>query len=102
MKFGLSGSTYSSIVNVLSSTGNVEEAIVYGSRAKGNYKPGSDIDITLKGKELNLTALAKIMSQLDDLSLPYTIDLSVFSHISNHDLIDHINRVGQVFYSRNQ
>ena len=76
----------------------VEQVILYGSRAKGNYTACSDIDLTLAGKEINLNLLNIITSKLDDLLLPYMIDASIFSHIDNADLIDHINRVGKVFY----
>ena len=55
----------------------VEEAILYGSRAKGNFKPGSDIDIVLRGEKLNLHVLNKISLDLDDLFLPYTFDISI-------------------------
>jgi len=78
----------------------VEEAILYGSRAKGNERPGSDIDLTLNGPNLNLQVINRISRELDDLLLPYTIDLSVFRQISNSDLLDHIERVGQVFYRK--
>lgn len=78
----------------------VEEVVIYGSRAKGNYKPGSDIDLTLKGRGLDLKILNKISLDLDDLLLPYTFDLSIFSHIVNPEFLDHIERVGQVFYCR--
>lgn len=78
----------------------VEEVILYGSRAKGNYKPGSDVDLTLKGNKLNLKIINKISLQIDNLFLPYTFDLSVFEHIENKDLIDHIQRIGQVFYQK--
>ena len=76
----------------------VEQAILYGSRAKSNYTACSDIDLTLAGKEINLNLINIITSKLDDLLLPYMIDASIFSHIDNADLIDHINRVGKVFY----
>ena len=78
----------------------MEEAILYGSRAKGNERPGSDIDLTLNGPNLNLQVINRISRELDDLLLPYTIDLSVFRQISNSDLLDHIERVGQVFYRK--
>lgn len=71
---------------------------IYGSRAKGNYKNGSDIDLTLKGNHLNLSLLNQIANELDDLMLPYTFDLSIYSHISNEALIEHIDRVGKLFY----
>ncbi len=102
MKFGLKDTTVQEIQNVFAAFPQVEEVIVYGSRAKGNYKPGSDIDLTLKGENLNLSVLSKIDLLLDDLLLPYTFDISVFNHITNPDLIDHINRVGIVLYDRKE
>lgn len=78
----------------------MQTAILYGSRAKGNYKNGSDIDLTLKGRGLNLSVINKISLELDDLLLPYLFDISIFQQISNEDMIDHINRVGIVFYDK--
>lgn len=68
--------------------------LIYGSRAKGNYRTGSDIDLTIKGNEI---PFAELM-QIDDLMLPYTIDLSQYSQLDNADLIAHIDRVGKVVY----
>jgi type I restriction enzyme S subunit len=76
----------------------IKKAILYGSRAKGNYRNGSDIDITLVGDDLDLTILFKIETELDDLLLPYKIDLSIFHQIENIDLIEHIQRVGKDFF----
>ena len=77
----------------------VEKAILYGSRAKGTYKNGSDIDLTLRGEaDLTLNVLCKIANDLDDLFLPYTIDLSIFHDISDPDLVGHIQRVGVTVY----
>jgi len=78
----------------------IDKAILYGSRAKGNYRNGSDIDLTLVGNALDLSMLLKIENKLDDLLLPYNIDLSIFHKIENTDLIEHINRVGFVFYEK--
>jgi predicted nucleotidyltransferase len=100
MRFGLKENITKSIENILTDFPQVEAVIIYGSRAKGNYRPGSDIDLTFKGDNLNLGILNKISLQIDDLLLPYTFDLSVFNHIDNDDLLDHIERVGKVFYQR--
>jgi predicted nucleotidyltransferase len=100
MKFGLKNTTVKQIVKIFSSFSLLEEAIIFGSRAKGNYKPASDIDITLKGDKLTLRDLNKISMALDDMPLPYTFDLSLFKQIDNPELLEHINRVGKVFYSR--
>ncbi len=101
LKFGLKNETIEKIQKVFSKHPEIDEAILYGSRAKGTYRYNSDIDLSLKGKQsLDLTLLQKIEIELDDLLLPYKIDLSVFDSISNEDLIDHINRVGKVFYKK--
>ena len=99
MNFGLTTEVIGKIKRVLAQHGEVQLAILYGSRAKGNYKAGSDIDLTLKGEGLDLSRLAKISSDIDDLSLPYTFDFSIYDHISNIELLDHIKRVGTIFYS---
>lgn len=100
MKFGLADNTISNIKIILSQFSEIDHAIIFGSRAKGNYKNGSDIDIALTGSNLSFELLAKISAKLDDLSMPYTLDLSIFSMIENQDLIDHINRVGKVLFER--
>jgi predicted nucleotidyltransferase len=100
MIYGLNDKDVHKINEVMACYPEVEKVMLYGSRAKGNYTACSDIDLTLAGKEINLTLLNEITSKLDDLLLPYMIDASIFSHINNSDLIDHINRVGKVLYKK--
>jgi len=95
---GLAPADVKKILNVFEQCEAIEEVVLYGSRAKGDYRPGSDIDLTLKGTELNLKILNRISNELDDLLLPYYFDLSIFTRIDNEDLIDHIQRVGVTFY----
>lgn len=99
LRFGLNEKTIRQICGVFANYPQVEKAILYGSRAKGNYKTGSDIDLTLcGGAELTLGVLYKIMDDLDELLLPYTLDLSIFMQINDPDVIGHIRRVGVIFY----
>lgn len=100
--YGLKDETIVNIQNVFSSFPEVERAILYGSRAKGNFKQSSDIDITIIGIDMNLNVLNQIEWQLDDLLLPYTFDISIFHHIKNVDLIEHIERIGVLFYEKKQ
>jgi type I restriction enzyme S subunit len=100
MKYGLSQETIEKINGVLVRFPQVEKAVLYGSRAKGNYKTGSDIDLTLYGAELTNALCAAVAEALDDLLLPYTVDLSVFDDLDNAKLREHIERVGVVFYER--
>jgi predicted nucleotidyltransferase len=96
---GLNGNIIQQICSVLSSFPQVDAAVLYGSRAKGNYKPGSDIDLTLKGN-FDLYILNSISLKLDDLYLPYMFDLSIHHHINDPDMIDHISRVGIELYRK--
>lgn len=100
MKFGLSDQTINKLNSVFSKYPEVEEVIIYGSRAKGNYREGSDIDITLKGEHLTDKIRSDIWLDLDDLNTPYLIDLSLFHQVKSESLKDHINRVGKVLYSK--
>lgn len=95
---GLSDKDIKSIQQALRLFPKITEAILYGSRAKGTYRPGSDIDLTLKGNELSYQDLLNIELALDDLLLPYKIDLSLHHQLDNPQLIDHIARVGKSFY----
>ena len=99
-KCGLSQKTQMQIISVFHNESGLEKAILYGSRAKSNFKNGSDIDLTLVGPHLTLTELFKIENNLDDLLLPYKIDLSLFHQLDNSELIEHIKRVGLVFYEK--
>lgn len=99
MRFGLKEETVHAVCAVFSAHPEVQKAILYGSRAKGTHRNGSDIDITLLGgSDLTLDVLRGIMSEIDDLLLPYTFDLSIFQDISDTEVLEHIRRVGAVFY----
>ncbi len=100
MNHGLTDGTVAQIHEVLARFPEVERALLYGSRAKGNFKPGSDIDLTLAGTSVTSKTLGQIQSELEDGLLPYTFDLSILTQITQADLLDHIRRVGVVFYER--
>lgn len=100
MNHGLTAVTVAKIHEVLSRHAEVERAVLYGSRAKGNFKPGSDIDLTLIGHRLDERIRSRIDEELDDLMLPYKIDLSLFAHLTHAGLVDHIQRVGMPLYDR--
>jgi predicted nucleotidyltransferase len=100
MKAGLDDASLKRIREVFERFPQVDEVILYGSRAMDNYRPGSDIDLTIKTAEPGIDLLNSLSRQLDDLMLPYLFDLSFLQHISNPELLDHINRVGCLFYKR--
>lgn len=98
--YGLSEKTIKAIQGVFAKYPQIDRAVLYGSRAKGNYRNGSDIDLVLVGAALDLSLIFKIELELDDLMLPYRIDLSAYHQVENRELVEHIDRVGVVFYER--
>jgi predicted nucleotidyltransferase len=99
MNFGLPQSTIELIKKVLVQYVNVEEVLIFGSRVKGDFKSSSDIDLTIKGN-IDHPTLLRLENELDDLLLPYTIDLLLYHKITNRDLIAHIDRIGLTFYRK--
>ena len=98
MEYGLTDHDIKNIKQVLSQHTKLNSAILYGSRAKGNFKTGSDIDLTLIGEGLSYKDLMDISIELDDLLLPYEFDLSLYHDIENDALRSHIQRVGKALY----
>ncbi|KIH75638.1 Predicted nucleotidyltransferase [Geoalkalibacter ferrihydriticus] len=97
--FGLSAQDRKKIISVFQKFPEVERVVIYGSRAKGNYRPASDIDLTIMNR-VGWQTFLSIENALDDVLLPYKIDLSIYDQIDNPDLVDHIQRVGTVFYEK--
>ena len=98
--YGLKEEVISKLKLIFSKNENIEKVIIYGSRAMGNYRDGSDIDLCFFGEDLSLDTIYKVEEDIEDLLLPYLFDMSIYSHIDNPGLIDHINRVGIEFYKR--
>lgn len=97
---GLDPAEIGKIRDVFSRYPQIQQVILYGSRAMGNFCPSSDIDLALKGDGLDLSLLGRLDSELDDLLLPYKIDLSIYCRIRSEKLIRHIDKEGLVFFSR--
>jgi uncharacterized protein len=78
---------------------SVDKVILYGFRALGKHRNGSDIDLTIVGK-INLSQLFQIENKIDDLLLPHKTDLSVYINIENPALKQHIDQYGKIFYAK--
>jgi len=96
----LSQLTLNKLCSVFQEHDAIESVVIYGSRAKGNYKIGSDIDLTIKGKLMPFLELMQVEDEIDDLYLPYLVDLSQYQQLKNMDLIEHIERVGVSIYEK--
>lgn len=98
--FGLSPATLEKLNSVFAQHAAIDSVLLYGSRAKGNYRAGSDIDLIIKGDEIPFDELMQIENEIDDLMLPYTVDLSQYQQLENTGLIAHIDRVGVAIYKK--
>jgi predicted nucleotidyltransferase len=99
MDFGLSQRCLNTMNDIFKKYRSLKKVILYGSRAMGNYKNGSDIDIALETDEnFSDFDLLHICGDLDESDLPYFVDCSIFSKIENPELKEHIVRVGKVLY----
>jgi len=97
--FGLPDKTINLINEIFVKYPKIEKVVIYGSQARGDYKNGSDIDLTIYG-DVSFNEKCRISGLIYDLPIPYTCDLSIFKDITNENLTEHIERVGQVFYER--
>ena len=101
MKYGLSEGTLGTLDSIFRKYPDIRQVILYGSRAKGNYRDGSDIDLVLKtGAVFSFTDLLRIAGDFDNSNMPYLVDVSVYDELSNRELKAHIDRVGIALYDR--
>lgn len=97
-QFGIPPDALNQICDVFRKYPSIQKVVLYGSRAMGNYRLGSDIDLCIESDELEFSELLAIENQIDDLLLPWKIDLLAKNKIDNPDLLQHINRVGIIIY----
>ena len=95
--FGLPSHALEGLKDVFYSHPAIQSVTVYGSRAKGNYRHNSDIDIMLNAPDMTWGEFHRVEQEIDDLLLPWKVDLALLHHIENADLLDHVERVGVVF-----
>jgi len=100
MKFGLEQHIIDNLIAVFEQHSKVDKALVFGSRAKGNYRPDSDIDIAIKGPDLNTDDIIAMSVAFEEKGITHKIDLINYDKINEPDLKDHIDRVGIELYSR--
>ena len=99
MKYGLPDRTLDTLYSIFQKYSGIQQVMIYGSRAKGNYKKGSDIDLSLKTDgSFTRKDLLNIANDFDDSDMPYFVDVSIYNELSNPDLKDHIDRVGKILY----
>lgn len=97
--YGLIDQDIKAILEVLKKHHGVKQVVIFGSRAMGNYKIGSDIDLAIKGN-LSIETIATIALELNERTpLPYKFDVLSYESLDNEDLKKHIDQHGKIFAS---
>jgi len=101
MNFGFSEKTLNCIIDSIKELKEIEAAKIFGSRALGNYKRGSDVDLALIGPEVDEETVLKLSRRLNqELPLPYHFDVLAYGNIKNKALVEHIDQFGIVIFTR--
>jgi predicted nucleotidyltransferase len=101
MSFGLTKEDMVFIVSAIGQFDEIKKAVIFGSRAKGNYKPGSDVDIAIFGDGITFNTLSRLHAILEEESpMPYFFDIVDYSHLTHTELKEHIERVGITIFER--
>ncbi len=98
--FGLTQNALDKITEILKSFPEVEKGLIFGSRALGTYKRGSDVDIALVGEHLEQAVMTISYRLNEELLLPYFFDVVDYNGLTKPELKEHIDRVGVVFFNR--
>ncbi|MFA7573121.1 MAG: nucleotidyltransferase domain-containing protein [Lutispora sp.] len=99
MNFGLNQFDMDYIINAISKFHEIKKAVIFGSRAKGNHKAGSDVDIAIYGNDITFDTISSLHSTLEEQGpLPYFFDIVDYTHLKHKELREHIDRVGVVIY----
>lgn len=100
-RFGISEKSFKLLLEALTKYPQVEEAIIFGSRAKGNSKKGSDIDLAIRGAQCSALLALTLQSYFnEELPIPYMVDVLDYNSLNHQELKAHIDRVGVKFYQR--
>ncbi|NMF86509.1 nucleotidyltransferase domain-containing protein [Nodosilinea sp. P-1105] len=99
MPYGLLDSDLQHIADAIQTFDQIAEVVLFGSRAKGNYKPGSDVDLAIKGDRVTPRTVAALADCLnEEKPLPYFFDMVHYDSLDCAQLKDHIDRVGIVIF----
>lgn len=99
--YGISQKSFELIIEALNARSEVERAVLFGSRALGTARPGSDIDLAIYGINVNPRIASELSRELNERRpIPYKIDVLSYEHTDHQDLKRHIDAHGREIYSR--
>lgn len=97
--FGIPKDTWQLLMKVFAAVAEVEQVVLFGSRALGTPREGSDIDLCLMG-DIASSRIPSLLVAYEELYLPWKLDLVLYDQIKEPALKEHIDRVGHVVYEK--
>ena len=98
--YGISRRSFNLLLETFRSFHEIDQVLLFGSRAKGNFKTGSDIDLVIKGEKVGPDVIFRLKSILNErLPIPYEVDVVGYENLDHESLKEHIERVGKVIYT---
>ncbi len=102
-RFGIYDKSFSLIVESFSKFPEIEKVLIFGSRAMGNYKKGSDIDLAIQGEKVDFNIISRLYGKLnEELPIPYFIDIVDFKTVESEELKKHILKEGKLIYEKDK
>lgn len=98
--YGLTDKSYNELLQILASMPEIEEAVIYGSRARGDFWRASDVDLSIKGKDFNRHTLTRLNNKLYDSHIPQIFDTHVYADIKSPKFKENVDREGIVLYRK--
>jgi len=99
-QFGLTDRDIKTINSIFAQYPEVEEAKLFGSRAKGNHSFGSDIDLAIINEGVSLKTVSRLAADFEESTLPYKVDIVNLPSLKHEELAEHVRRVGVAFYRK--
>ncbi len=99
--FGITPKSYALIQEVLLSRAMIEKVVIFGSRASGTARRGSDIDLAIYGKKINPSTAWDLSGYLNErIPIPYHVDVVSPHFLGDQEILESIKREGKVFFER--
>ncbi len=99
-KIGVPEKSLNMLLAIFKNFDFIDKVVIYGSRAKGNYRPGSDIDLAVFSATMTFSDQMRLELEIDDLLMPYSVDLLHYEKLTSENLIEHITRMGVLLYAK--
>ncbi|MDR2707020.1 MAG: nucleotidyltransferase domain-containing protein [Planctomycetaceae bacterium] len=100
MNDGLTEKYRTEIRSIFASCSKIDRVLLFGSRAKGNFRRDSDVDFALEGDDLVGSDLASLNGKFEESNVPFDIDIVIRANITNQNLENQIAQYGIEFYRK--